>query len=89
MAAHTQNGSFKNLCGELETKLQVIPKGGFPTEDMPPSAAPSPVKVALYGEDKQVGLEDPFLDNRAEFLRDRDGSIAWLQVMVRINARLL
>lgn len=68
--------------------LQVIPKGGFPTEDSPPSAAPPPVKVALYDEDKLAGLEDPFRDNRAEFLRDRDGRIAWLRVMGRIHARL-
>ena len=40
------------------------------------------------GEDKLVGLEDPFLDNRAGFLHDRDGRIAWLRIMGRIHARL-
>jgi CubicO group peptidase (beta-lactamase class C family) len=68
--------------------LQVIPKGGFPTEDTPPPPPMPPVRFALYGEDKLVGLEEPFIDHRAEFLRDPDGRIAWLRIMGRIHARL-
>ena len=68
--------------------LQVIPKGGFPTEDAPAPPAPPPVKVALYAEDKLVGLEEPMADQRGEFLRDAEGRITWLRVGGRIHARL-
>jgi CubicO group peptidase (beta-lactamase class C family) len=68
--------------------LEVTPKGGFPTEDTPPPPAPPPVKVALYAEDKLLGVEEPMTDQRGEFLRDAEGRIAWLRVGGRIHARL-
>jgi len=61
--------------------------GGFPTRDTPPaSTEPSlPVRFALYDEDHIVGLEEPFKGALAQFLRNPDGSIAWLRIGMRIH----
>jgi CubicO group peptidase (beta-lactamase class C family) len=68
--------------------LQVTPKGGFPTPDSPPSQAPPPVRVALYAQDRAIVLDEPLKDARGEFLRNPDGSIAWLRAGGRIHRRL-
>jgi CubicO group peptidase (beta-lactamase class C family) len=67
--------------------LQLIPKGGFPTPDSPPSQAPLPVRIAVYAQDRVIALDDPMKDARGEFLRNPDNSIAWLRFGGRIHAR--
>jgi len=61
--------------------------GGFPTKDVPPvSTEPSPpVRFALYEEDHIVGLEEPFKGALGQFLRNPDGSIAWLRIGMRVH----
>jgi CubicO group peptidase (beta-lactamase class C family) len=68
--------------------LQVIPKGGFPTRDSPPSGpTPPPVRLALLDGDGVVALDPPLKDSRGEFLRGPDGAIAWFRFGGRIAAR--
>jgi CubicO group peptidase (beta-lactamase class C family) len=67
--------------------LQVTPKGGFPTKDSPPSPTPPPTRLALCGDDRVIALDEPFKDSRGEFLRNPDGSIAWLRIGGRVHAR--
>ena len=67
--------------------LQETPKGGFPTPDSPPPQAPPPVRVALYAPDRLIVLDEPMKGARGEFLRNPDGSIAWLRLWSRVHAR--
>ena len=64
--------------------------GGFPTKDTPPpSTEPlSPVRYGFYSKDHIVGLEDPYMGDLGQFLRDQDGSIAWLRLGKRIHRPL-
>lgn len=68
--------------------LQLTPKGGFPTPDSPPTQVPPPVRIAFYGEDRMIILDEPMKDNRGEFLRAADNHIAWLRLHGRVHARL-
>jgi CubicO group peptidase (beta-lactamase class C family) len=67
--------------------LQITPKGGFPTKDSPASPTPPPTRLALCGDDRVIALDEPSKDARGEFLRNPDGSIAWLRIGGRIHAR--
>jgi CubicO group peptidase (beta-lactamase class C family) len=67
--------------------LQMTPKGGFPTKDSPASPTPPPTRLALCGDDRVIALDEPFKDSQGEFLRNPDGSIAWLRIGGRIRAR--
>jgi CubicO group peptidase (beta-lactamase class C family) len=83
--------SLMSIC-DLELRdgtlvLQMTPKGGFPTKDSPASPAPPPTRLALCGDDRVVALDEPFKDARGEFLRNPDGSIAWLRIGGRVHAR--
>jgi CubicO group peptidase (beta-lactamase class C family) len=66
--------------------LQSIPKGGFPTPDTPPHGEPPPpTRLAFWGADKIIALDDSFKGSRGEFLRKADGSIAWFRFEGRIH----
>ena len=67
-------------------RLQVAPKGGFPTANAPPSPAPPPVRLAFCGEDQVVALDEPMRGNRGEFLRGAGGRIQWLRIGGRLYA---
>jgi CubicO group peptidase (beta-lactamase class C family) len=67
---------------------QVRPKGGFPTPETPAPPAPPPVRLAFTAEDRVVAQEPPFRDNRAEFVRDGAGRIAWLRWGGRLHRRV-
>lgn len=54
-------------------------------ENPPPPPPPSP--VAFFGEDAIVATEGPLKDLTAEFLRNPDGSIAWLRLGGRLYRR--
>ena len=68
--------------------LQSIPKGGFPTPDSPPGETPPPTRLAFWGTDKVIALDDPFKGSRGEFLRNPDGSIAWFRFGSRVHRPL-
>jgi hypothetical protein len=83
--------SLMSIC-DLELRdgalvLQMTPKGGFPTKDSPAPPAPPPTRLALCGQDRVIALDEPFKDARGEFLRNPDGSIAWLRIGGRVHAR--
>ena len=68
--------------------LESIPHGGFPLPDTPASATPPPVRAVLLDSDTLLALDPPFEGTRGEFLRDTDGTIAWLRFGSRIHARV-
>lgn len=70
-----------------ELWLQATPKGGFPDRDSPPGPAPAPVRIAVCMDEQIVALDPPFKHGRGEFLRDPDGSIAWVRFGSRIAKR--
>ena len=68
---------------------RVIHKGGFPTRDSPPPAFVPPLKRrGFYAPDRVVGLDPPFTDERAEFLRDREGRVAFYRMGGRLRRRI-
>lgn len=69
--------------------LHLTEKGGFPTPDVPPPPQqPPPVRLALYGEDRVIALDNPMKDSLGEFLRDATGQIAWFRIGGRVHARI-
>ena len=62
-----------------ELIAQVMPKGGFPNRlsQLPPP--PPPTRVEFIGADWIRATDEPFAGNKAEFLRDPDGSVGWLR----------
>jgi CubicO group peptidase (beta-lactamase class C family) len=68
---------------------QEHPKGGFPTRDtVPDPTKPPPFRVGLIAPDRLAGMDPPYKDEQGEFLRNSDGSIAWLRFNGRIHAPL-
>jgi len=85
----------RSMGGDIEIKteagklmLQAHPKGGFPTADTPPGPTPPPFRIGLVGTDRIAMVEPPFKDIQGEFIRNPDGSIAWLRWGSRIHARV-
>ncbi|MBI5567499.1 MAG: beta-lactamase family protein [Chloroflexi bacterium] len=68
-----------------ELWLQQRPKGGFPTPDVPPGETPPPTRLAFWGEDKIIALDEPLKGARGEFLRGADGAIAWFRFSSRVH----
>lgn len=89
------SGRYLQPLGDIEIKadageliVQIHPKGGFPTKDTPPGPPPPPFRIGLIGTDRIAMVEPPYKDIQGEFLRDRDGSIAWLRWGHRIHSRV-
>lgn len=87
-------GSYESMASRLELavesgrlRVQLTPKGGFPTKDSPPEPAPPPVLAALCGPDQLIVLDEPLAGARGEFLRDAAGRIVWLRIGGRVHAR--
>ena len=81
-------GAAENLQLEMsagELILTTIPKGGFPTPDSPPQPAPPPTRLALSGPDRALALDEPFIGDQAEFLRQKDGQLTWLRFGGRVH----
>jgi len=69
--------------------LQVTPKGGFPTPEVPAPQPPPPVRLAFYDEDRVIGLDEPYKGARGEFLRDAGQLLAWFRMGGRVHRRLI
>lgn len=89
-------GSYKATLTEAEVEPDegnlVIKRrslGGFPTRDIQPTSEPlPPVRYGFYGKDHIVGMEAPNKGDLGQFLRNPDGSIAWLRLGLRIHRHL-
>ena len=66
---------------------QATYKGGFPSEDVPPSPPPPPATLDLCGPDRLVFLNGPARDGVVDALRRPDGSIGWLRVGGRLHRK--
>jgi len=60
-------------------ELRYIPKGGFPTPDVPPMPPPPPASVRFASEDELFAVDDIWKGERIRVLRDPDGRIAWMR----------
>src|SRR5579862_2017262 len=85
----------RTLGGDIEIKadgeklmMQLHPIGGFPTANTPPGPTPRPFRIGLIGEDRIAMVEPAFKDIQGEFIRNPNGSIAWLRWGSRIHARV-
>jgi CubicO group peptidase (beta-lactamase class C family) len=93
LAAYTGRYEAALTVLELEVRdgvlwLQAIPQGGFPNKDSKPATPPPPpVRLAVGANDVIVALDAPFRNARGEFLRDPDGSIAWMRFGSRLAKR--
>jgi CubicO group peptidase (beta-lactamase class C family) len=88
-------GRYDSSLAQRELYLQdgalmclTVPKGGFPTPDSPPGETPPPTRLAFWGADRFIALDDPFKGARGEFLRNADGSIAWFRFGSRVHRPL-
>lgn len=66
--------------------LVLHPKGGFPKPDSPPRPAPPPAAVRFHGDDRFYVVDGVLEGQRGQFVRDEDGTIAWLRFGLRIHA---
>lgn len=88
------SGLYVQALGDMEIKteagklmVQVHPKGGFPTKDIPAGPPPPPFRIGLVGTDRIAMTEPPMKVVQGDFIRNPDGSIAWLRWGSRIHAR--
>jgi len=65
----------------------MTPKGGFPDVDSPAPPAPPPSRLAFFGPDRAIALDEPLINSKAEFLRDNNGRIVWLRTS-RLHRRM-
>jgi CubicO group peptidase (beta-lactamase class C family) len=88
-------GVYKDAAfgGLLELKLE---EGGLVLHFTPgdyssftdvPNTQPPPVKIGVYAKDRLIELDGEGKGNRSEFLRDKQGRIAWLSSGGRIHAK--
>lgn len=90
-------GLYRRSVGDVEIGrlgdalvARAIDRGGFPTRATPPPAdvVPPLIRMGFYAEDRLVGLDPPFLETRAELIREPDGGVAWLRFGGRIHRRI-
>lgn len=87
-------GTYKAQLGDLNLYFDngqlmagLIPNGGFPDVDSPPSPAPPPSRLAFFGPDRVIALDEPLINMKGEFLRDENGRIVWLRTS-RLHRRM-
>jgi hypothetical protein len=65
-----------------------IPLGGFPMPDTPPGPAMPPMRFSFYGEDKVIGLDEPYKDALGEFFRDKKGRVQFFRIGGRAHKKV-
>jgi hypothetical protein len=75
----TRLNDMKLYVKDSQLMVEVIPKGGFPDADSPPSPAPPPSRLAFFEPDRIIALDPPLINTKAEFIRDETGRIIWLR----------
>ena len=85
-------GLYTNPFADADLRIEngrlvehTIGKVGFPTKDSPPPVVP-PAPLAFYDEDRLFVPEGVFEGERADFVRDGDGKIAWYRSGGRLFA---
>jgi CubicO group peptidase (beta-lactamase class C family) len=88
-------GKYSSLMQDIILKphagglmMELIPKGGFPTRESPPSPASAPVRLAFSSPDRIVALDEPMKDSAGDFLYHPDGSVAWFRFGGRVHIRI-
>lgn len=88
-------GNYHAALNHLEVRVngnelwvQAIPQGGFPDVSSPPAPTPPAVRIGFTGVDRVIALDPPYTNNRAEFIRDADGSVGWLRFGSRVHRRV-
>jgi CubicO group peptidase (beta-lactamase class C family) len=67
--------------------LRLTPKPFLENMD-PEPPAPPPTRLSFYGVDRVVALDGELTGSRGDFLRNEDGSLAWLRIFSRISRRV-
>ena len=87
-------GRFSCAMADIDIRLEggglvehETPRGGFPRKDSPPRPSPPPSGLAFYDRDRAIVPEGMFKGTRSEFLRDRDGRVAWYRAGGRVLVR--
>ena len=85
-------GLYTNPFADADLRIEngrlvehTIGKVGFPTKDSPPPVVP-PAPLAFYDEDRIFVPDGVFEGERADFVRDGDGKIAWYRSGGRLFA---
>jgi len=77
---------FRVTLGAHGLRLDIHPKGGFPTPDSPPPPAPPSTEFAFYEKDKFVVLNPAYRARLGEFVRDSNGRLKYMRLS-RIHTR--
>ncbi|MCK5358261.1 MAG: hypothetical protein KAJ48_07685 [Elusimicrobiales bacterium] len=67
--------------------IKITDKGGFSTPKNKPSQQLPLLNAAFYDKDKIIALNAHYKNSITEFLRDKQGSIAWLRFGFRAHKR--
>jgi CubicO group peptidase (beta-lactamase class C family) len=75
--------------GMLNGRLvgQAVYNRGFPNESVPPPPAPPPVSLGFCEEDRLLALDGSGKGDRADVIRNEDGTIGWLRISGRLHVR--
>jgi len=68
-------------------RLHAEDLGGFPRRGDPPTAPPEEGRFATLGNDRILGIDEPFAGLHAEFLRNAVGEIVYLRISGRLLTR--
>jgi CubicO group peptidase (beta-lactamase class C family) len=86
-------GLYTNPFADADVRLEdgrlvehTIFKAGFPTRDSPPLPPVPPAPLAFYDADRVFVPEGMFEGARGDFVRDREGRIAWFRSGGRLHA---
>lgn len=93
LAAFTGRYDLPLSCFDLTARdgylvLTEIPRGGFPTPDAPPGPPQPPVRLAFYGDDQVIGLDEPSKGALGDFIRDAEGKVKFLRIGGRAHPRV-
>jgi CubicO group peptidase (beta-lactamase class C family) len=90
--------AYEGTYSAVLTSLKVIPSesdgmllgtfmyhtNGLFEKDPPPISG---IRLAFYGDDKITALDEPYKGTRGDFIRNKDGKLAWLRFGGRAAAR--
>ncbi len=82
-----QLGILSLYMADGQLMAQLTPKGGFPDVSTPASPPPPPSRLAFFGPDRVIALDEPLINLKGEFMRGDNGRINWLRTS-RLHRRL-